>query len=303
MANVGPMEALVAVVLGVLALAALAALVVALMSGAAVALSPVFAACAAGLRRRAWRNWHPPTSWIPDPAELEPTDPADREQPAVRAASVVSSEQSGDLVRLVTVLARDHQPDSSPGSYTTTTMVHAKLGPTDRLELPPARARNILVYVLSGQGVICCTQRRPVSAGQTIVLEPGVPLSLLATPNGGSHSFEVLVLGRPPEKAWSGPVLVDPGGEVVRRINALKSLFGLPALDTERGSAPDAAAARVPGRRTTSTDVAPSGRGSGLMGAGLGAGRQRHVARKRWPQQRRLPSRSATDRRSPKARS
>jgi hypothetical protein len=188
---VGAMEIGLFVLLGVLALVALVSLLVAIMFAFAVGVAPVLAGVADRIRRYRWRNWHPPTDWLPDLDAPESGGVAGRHSHAT-GVTFVSSRQLGTNVELLTA----QLPGAGTTTQSTVTALHATLAPQARLELPEDSRDDVAVLVVSGTGTV--GSRRHVSAGDLALLEPGEPVSVVAGDDRGSHALEVLVLGGVP---------------------------------------------------------------------------------------------------------
>jgi hypothetical protein len=186
MFTVEPMGILLVAMLGLIAAAALASLAVTLMWVIALTLTPVLAGTADRVRRWRWRDWHPPTDWVPQESPVSPGRRPTR-SPAC-GVSVVASRESGVDVRLLTATV----PSPRRGADPTLTAVHATLAPTATLELPPHARSNMLVCVLSGHGTVGA-QRRRVRAGDRAVVAPGEPVTVAAGRGGAQPSMEVLV--------------------------------------------------------------------------------------------------------------
>jgi quercetin dioxygenase-like cupin family protein len=188
---VGPMEIGLFVLLGVLLLLALASLAVAVMFAFAVTLAPVMAGVADRVRRLRWRNWHPPTDWLPDlDAELGCSEGA---PPRASGVAVVSSRQLGTNVDLLTAQV---PAQGQAVGHSTVTAVHATLAPDSRLDLPEDAHAEVAVLVVSGTGTLGSGQR--VGAGDVAFIEPGEPVSLMGGDDHGARAMEVLVLGGVP---------------------------------------------------------------------------------------------------------
>jgi hypothetical protein len=178
-----PMGILLATMLGVLAVVALVSLVVVILSLVAAAVMPLLAAVVATVRRWMWRDWHPPTDWVPDPVPLEP-------QPTRSPPVTMVSGQAGDAdVRLVTARPPVHDEEAD----LTLTAVHARLEPAATLELPPHARSPVLVCVVSGHGTVG-SDRRHVGPGELAVLSAGTPVTVAADRSHTDRTaMEVLV--------------------------------------------------------------------------------------------------------------
>ncbi|MDQ4085997.1 MAG: hypothetical protein M3165_09290, partial [Actinomycetota bacterium] len=188
------MGLLLAVMLAVLALVALVSLAVTFMSLVAAVLMPLLAGTVRRIRRWMWRDWHPPTDWLPDAAAPRP-EPA--RSPAV---ALVSSHARDADVRLLATQPSSHGEHADP----TLTTVHARLAPAGTLDLPPDARCPMVVCVLSGHGTVGPDHRR-VGPGELAVLGAGTPITVAADPADGAEghaaadrpAMEVLVAQMP----------------------------------------------------------------------------------------------------------
>lgn len=195
MVNVGASEFVLGVALAVIAGAALVAVLVLLavtaLSSVTVGLTPLMAA----LQRKRWREWHPPTSWMPE--ETEAPRPTCRHRAGFHVTGVVSDQHAGVQARLLTAEASPEDDGDRDGSCARVTMVHAKLEPTTRFELPSHHRGKVVVCVVAGDGYVG-TEQRPVSAGDIAVLDAGAALCVEAGSDLLSGALEVFMLGEAP---------------------------------------------------------------------------------------------------------
>jgi hypothetical protein len=199
MVNVGASEFVLGVALAVIAGAALVAVLVLLavtaLSSVTVGLTPLMAA----LQRKRLREWHPPTSWMPE--ETEAPRPTCRHRAGFHVTGVVSDQDAGVQARLLTAEAAPeddgNQGGGRDGSCARVTMVHARLEPTTRFELPSHHRDKVVVCVVAGDGYVG-TAQRPVSAGDIAVLDAGAELCVEAGSDLLSGPLEVFILGETP---------------------------------------------------------------------------------------------------------
>lgn len=222
MVNVGAVDTMLVVALVLLAVAAAlsAATVVAVaaLSATTLATAPI----TESIRRRRWRDWHPPTRWLPDSDELAAVTPGacPRPEPVV----LCSDEPGFGRVHLVAAAPTQSDIPTSTRSATTT-LVHAKLQPGADLQLPAQEGFHILMYVLAGQGSVG-TERLPVCAGQVVLTNAGALVHIRADRVGLTAGLEVLVLGELPARPplpWPGPMAIPTGTEMPRRLHSLQA--------------------------------------------------------------------------------
>jgi hypothetical protein len=231
--GVGTFEIVVAVALGLLAAAALlSALGVLLAASLAVAM-PAIAGLATPWRRRRWRDWHPPTEWVPAPDDTGRAEPAHAAGTPMRAVTLVSATDGDAQLRVIAA----QLPSAQAGrpAYTPATLVHARLEPGSRLALPPDCGCDVLVFVLSGHGFVGGAQRRPVCGGQLVVLEADAPVVAAWDGNGRPAGLELLALGELPVHhpvARGETVVRDRAAQVDRRLQGV-----LAAADLHVGAA------------------------------------------------------------------
>lgn len=274
MVNVGPIEVVFVVMLALLALAAVASAVAALgatiVMAVAVGMAPVCAGLVTAARRRRWLRWHPSTRWMPGTGPTDPPEPGrHRGEPMPALRMVCSHDPAAD----VQVLAAD--VGEGPGVTqleSPMTMVHARLAPTARLELPGHKGQHIVVYVLDGQGTVG-PRRQPVCGGQFAVLEAGEPVSLAAGDSSGAPGLEVLVLGELPADrpvGWAGRMVLSDAG-LLQRLKVLQAatanipgtgigrpaVIPVPEIEADGGRhslpLPEPSAASIPRQRTSSS--------------------------------------------------
>ena len=201
--NVGASEFVLGVALAVIAGAALVALLVLLavtaLSSVTVGLTPLMAA----LQRKRWREWHPPTSWMPEETEA-PRRPTCRHRPGFHLTGVVSGQDAGVQARLLTAEASHQDGDDQDGRCARVTMVHARLEPTTRFEFPTHHRGKVVVCVVAGDGYVGHEQR-PVSAGDVAVLDAGTELCVEARSDLLSEPLEVFMLGEAPGHPTAPP--------------------------------------------------------------------------------------------------
>ncbi len=124
-----------------------------------------------------------------------------------------------DAGALIRVIAGDVAGLRGPGStHTPMAMVHVTVAPGAELVLPWPTAFNALAYVLAGEGDVG-PDRRPVSAGQTVVFGPGdsVAVAADATQDSRTAALEVILLGGRPigePVAWAGPFVMNTRAEL-----------------------------------------------------------------------------------------
>lgn len=131
--------------------------------------------------------------WVSLPAAQKMTDP--RYQ-ALTGDNLVMlwSPDGGALVRLI---AGDLAGHAGPGATPTPiTHAHASVSPGARLTVPWVPEFNAVAYVLTGRGE-AGDERRPIGAGQLVVLGPGDAVTVFAADEQpeDSPNLEVLVLG------------------------------------------------------------------------------------------------------------
>lgn len=263
--HVGPSEAVVAVLLGLLVAIVLISLVVIVLWGIALlVVAPTLTTITTRVRRRRQHNWLR-DQWLVRPQDAAPPDPLRPQRPPVCGVSVVCHRDAG--AHLDFVAAQLSSPDADHSSEPASMgMVHAAVTPSSRLNLLPHSDCNVAVLVLTGQGT-AGVERRPVRAGQVAVFGPEAPVTITADSQAQVAPLEVLVLSQPEtdEPASRGEVtVVDRSPAVQRRLAELKLLVERPlpsdvANDAalvddaaapeggtapEQGTAPDEVAAR-----------------------------------------------------------
>lgn len=212
MVNVGPFEVVGAGVLALLATAvALAIAVLVLWATALTVVTPAMAAIDVRVRHKRLHAWRRRVrdSWLTDPEARTAALPA--AAPPVRGVSRVRSQDGGDTIQLIAAGLAPPGP-VHPCVYTPMSVVHARLRPASRLELPPQPGGEVVVYVLAGRGFV---DGRPVRAGEAAVLAPGTPVCLAASADDAPR-FEAIVLDRPAaEPAAGAPTRPATGRDVV----------------------------------------------------------------------------------------
>lgn len=186
---VGPMEIVVVAVLGLLAAAAAVSVAVTVLATIAVVMAPAMARGTRRLQRWMWRDWHPPTDWLPEPSV--PEGPHPLRPPLVRGVAYLPTEEPGAVVGLVAAQVAFTARRPGP-MFETVTMVHARLARTATLDLAAHPGYHTVVYVLSGHGRV--GRRRHVSAGQLAIVPSGAA-SVAACADDGATGLELLVLG------------------------------------------------------------------------------------------------------------
>jgi hypothetical protein len=198
--ELGTFEIVIVVALGGLATVALVSILGVLFAFALAVALPAIAGLATPLRRRRWRDWHPPTDWVPDLEEEDgATGPGETARRPMRAVTVVSAREEDAQVRVIAAQVMSTEASGPRPAYVPMTLVHARLDPGATIVLPPDRGCDVLVYVLAGQGFIAGSHRRPVCSGELAVLEQDA--AAIAASDGGRSSpgLEVLALGELPE--------------------------------------------------------------------------------------------------------
>lgn len=153
--------------------------------------------------------------WVNLPRDKKWVDPRyqDLEGDAV---TLLTTDDAGALLRVIAGEVDGHR---GPGStHTPMTMVHASVAPGARAVVPWPVAFNALVYVLGGTGKVG-DERRPVQAGQLVVLGPGDALAVEADDRQDTRTeaLEVLFLGGRPIRepvAWYGPFVMNTRAEI-----------------------------------------------------------------------------------------
>ena len=157
--------------------------------------------------------------WVNLPSAQKMTDPRYQDLRATEVA-LAASPDAGSLVR---VIAGEVAGLRGPGStHTPMAMVHATVAPGAELVLPWPEGFNALGYVLAGDGEVG-PDRRPVTAGQTVVLGSGesVAVSAAATQDSRTEALEVLFLGGRPIRepvAMMGPFVMNSRAEVLQAV-------------------------------------------------------------------------------------
>ncbi|WP_067539332.1 pirin family protein [Nocardia crassostreae] len=134
--------------------------------------------------------------------------------------TLVSSHDGGALVRLI---AGSIGGFEGPGStHTPIAYAHASISPGGRLETPWPQRFTAMVYVVSGSGTVGA-ERRPVRAGQLVILGNGDSLTVSADPKQDSRTgdMEVLLLGGQPIRepvVQYGPFVMNTRQEIIEAI-------------------------------------------------------------------------------------
>jgi hypothetical protein len=194
---VGTMEMVLAAMLGLLAAIAAASLGVALVASIWLSVTPVFAKAANKVQQWRWRDWHPPTQWVPD--DVEPDEPRPLWPPRVRGMSYLPAGADGSAapdgtVGLVTAQVATSARTCGP-QYELMTMVHTRLTHPTTLDLPVREGCSTMLYVLGGEGTVGA-DHQAVQAGETALVASG-PVPVVADGRG----LEMLVLERVPTAA------------------------------------------------------------------------------------------------------
>ncbi len=157
--------------------------------------------------------------WVNLPSAQKMTTPRYQDLRSTEVA-LAASPDAGALVR---VIAGEVAGLRGPGStHTPMAMVHATVAPGAELVLPWPEQFNALAYVLAGDGEVG-PDRRPVTAGQTVVFGPGesVAVSAAATQDSRTDALEVLFLGGRPIRepvAMMGPFVMNTRAELLQAV-------------------------------------------------------------------------------------
>jgi Pirin C-terminal cupin domain len=222
--DLGTFEIVITVALGLLAAVTLLSLLGVLLAFSLAVATPAIAGLAAPLRRRRWRDWHPPTDWLPGADETGASRRADPPGRPMRAVTLLSASEEDAQVRVIAAQVPSEE-SGQRARYVPMTLVHARLQPGSRIALPPDDGCDVLVYVLAGQGFVGGSHRRPVCSGQLAVLEPDAPVIAASASNGSSRGLEVLALGELPEQhpvARGEAAVRRRAAQVNRRLEGLR---------------------------------------------------------------------------------
>lgn len=209
-----------------------------LLAAAAIALAAVVATVAltattlastpvvAAVRRLMWRDWHPPTRWVPDSLDeaVMAQTARSHHEPVVLCTS---SPRLGDLQMLV--VEDSARPGGGRPGPAATAVLHARIGAGSELELPGHAGFHLLIYVLAGRGSVCAEQL-PICAGQLVLTNGATSVRVRAGPGRTGAGLDVLVLGELPVRqrlGWPGPVAVPGGPEVTQRLRELQVATGV----------------------------------------------------------------------------
>ncbi|MCU1641160.1 MAG: pirin family protein [Nocardia sp.] len=157
--------------------------------------------------------------WVNLPKTLKMTAPRYQDLKA-GDLTLVSSHDGGALLRII---AGNIGGFEGPGStHTPIAYAHASLSPGGQLETPWPQQFTAMVYVVSGSGTVG-VERRPVTAGQLVVLGRGDSLTVAADPQQETRTgdMEVLLLGGQPIRepvVQHGPFVMNSRQEIIEAI-------------------------------------------------------------------------------------
>ena len=121
---------------------------------------------------------------------------------------------------MLRVLAGEIDGHMGPGiSHTPLSIAHLTLAPGAQIDIPWNPSFNSIVYALAGSGSVGVEQR-PLSAGQTALMQYGSALRITAAARQESRSpnFELFIIGgeplREPVVAY-GPFVMSTQAEIV----------------------------------------------------------------------------------------
>jgi hypothetical protein len=233
---VGPSELLLVGMLGLLGAVAFMSLLIALLAGIWLSVTPLLAEGGRAVQRRRWRDWHPPTTWLPDAAAVQPEPDRPLWPPRVRGVTYLPLQAGEDptgptadarcapgshgqsVVGLVAAQVACAQRPTGP-TYEPMTMLHARTAHHTTLDLPTRAGCSTLVYVLAGEGAVG-DGGRPVQAGETAVFPAG-PLDVAARTAAGAPALEMLVLDKVPTvTARQAAPVPETAAPAVRRSRA-----------------------------------------------------------------------------------
>ena len=154
--------------------------------------------------------------WINLPRDKKRIDPQYQDLQGADAALLTSAD-GGAVLR---VLAGEIDGHMGPGiSHTPLSIAHLTLAPGAQIDIPWNPSFNSIVYALAGSGSVGVEQR-PLSAGQTALMQYGSALRITAAARQESRSpnFELFIIGgeplREPVVAY-GPFVMSTQAEIV----------------------------------------------------------------------------------------
>jgi len=154
--------------------------------------------------------------WINLPRDKKRIDPQYQDLQSADSALLTSAD-GGAVLR---VLAGEIDGHKGPGiSHTPLSIAHLTLAPGAQIDIPWSPSFNSIVYALAGSGSVGVEQR-PLSAGQTALLQYGTALRIAAAEKQESRSpnFELFIIGgeplREPVVAY-GPFVMSTKAEIV----------------------------------------------------------------------------------------
>ncbi|MDP2013630.1 MAG: pirin-like C-terminal cupin domain-containing protein [Actinomycetota bacterium] len=154
--------------------------------------------------------------WINLPRNKKRIDPQYQDLQGADSALLTSAD-GGAVLR---VLAGEIDGHKGPGiSHTPLSIAHLTLAPGAQIDIPWSPSFNSIVYALAGSGSVGIEQR-PLSAGQTALMQYGTALRITAAQKQESRSpnFELFIIGgeplREPVVAY-GPFVMSTQAEIV----------------------------------------------------------------------------------------